>query len=88
MNEQKFHAHALATSGAIIAAASMLLLGIGANIGFYAGAAEMMRQWHMFFSFSFVGIITGMIEAVIISYIFLYAGAWVYNKMLERGGNR
>jgi hypothetical protein len=88
MNEQKFHAHTLASSGAIVAAVSMLLLGIGANIGVYEGAAEMMRQWHMFFSFSFVGIITGMIEAAIITYVFLYAFAWVYNKMLKRGGTR
>jgi len=88
MNEQQFHAHALASSGAIISAVVMLLLGIGANIGIYTGAAEMMQQWHMFFSFSFGGIIVGMIEAAIITYIFLYAFAWVYNKMLERGGNK
>lgn len=86
MNEQKFHAHALASSGALVAAASMLLLGIGANIGIYTGAAEMMQQWHMFFSPSFVGIIAGMIEAAIITYVFLYAFAWVYNNMLERKG--
>jgi hypothetical protein len=64
----------------------MLLLGIGANGGIYVGAAEQMAKWHMFFSFSFGGIIAGMIEAAIITYIFLYAFAWVYNKMLERGG--
>ncbi len=80
MNEQNFHAHALASSGAIVAAASMVLLGIGANMGIYTGAAEMMRQWHMFFSLSFFGIFTGMIEAAIITYVFLYAFAWVYNK--------
>lgn len=88
MNEQQFHAHALASSGAIVSAVVMLLLGIGANIGIYSGAAEMMRQWHMFFSFSFAGIIAGMIEAAIIAYIVLYAFARVYNKMLGRVGNR
>lgn len=85
---QPLHAHALASSGAIVAAASMLLLGIGANIGIYVGAAEQMAKWHMFFSFSFGGIIAGMIEAAIITYVFLYAFAWVYNRMLERRGVR
>ena len=85
MNQQ-FNTHALASSGAVVAAVSMLLLGIGANIGVYEGAALMMQQWHMFFSFSFVGIITGMIEATIIAYVFLYAFAWVYNKMSEQKG--
>lgn len=88
MNEAKLHAHALASAGAIISAVCMLLLGIGANIGVYVSAAEQMAKWHMFFSFSLGGIIAGMVEAAIISYIFLYAFAWVYNKMLERGGNR
>jgi hypothetical protein len=87
MNQQ-LHAHALASSGAIVAAASMLLLGIGANIGVYDGAAAMMQQWHLFFSPSFGGIIAGMIEAVIITYIFLYAFAWVYNRQLERSESK
>ena len=87
MNQQ-LHAHALASSGAIVAAVSMLLLGIGANIGIYEGAVAMMQQWHMFFSPSFGGIITGMIEAAIITYIFLYACGRMYNKMLEKMGNK
>jgi len=85
MNQQ-LNAHAVASAGAIVAAASMLLLGIGANIGIYEGAAEQMAQWHMFFSFSFGGIIAGMIEAAIITYVFFYAFARVYNRMLGKKG--
>lgn len=85
---QPLHAHALGSAGAIVAAASMLLLGIGANIGIYESAAAQMAKWHLFFSPSFGGIVGGMIEAAIITYIFLYAFAWVYSKMLERFGNR
>ena len=82
MNQQ-LQANALASAGAIVAAAGMLLLGIGATIGIYEGAAKMMQEWHLFFSFSVVGIVGGMIEAAIITYIFLYAFAWVYNRMVK-----
>lgn len=80
MNQQ-LQANALASTGAVVAAFSMLLLGIGANVGVYEGAANMMQEWHLFFSFSFVGIIGGMIEGAIISYVFLYVFALVYNRM-------
>ena len=80
---QRLQAHAFGAAGAIVAAASMLLLGIGANIGIYEGAAKMMQQWHLFFSFSFMGIIGGMIEAAIVSYVCLYVFAKVYNWSLK-----
>lgn len=70
----------LALSLAIVAAISMLLLGIAGNIGVYTGAVEMMLQWHMFFSLSIGGIIAGMIEAGVISFIAGWLIAWFYNK--------
>lgn len=81
---QTLNANALALAGAIVAAIGMLLLGIGANVGIYVGAAEQMAKWHMFFTFSFGGIVAGMIEAAIISYIFLYVLAWIYNRILSK----
>ena len=79
MNE-KLNSLALATSAAIVAALSMLILGIFGNIGVYQGAVEMMSQWHMFFSLTSFGILTGMIEAAFISFAFLYIFGWLYNK--------
>ena len=73
---------AIGYAAAIIAAAGMLLLGIGGNIGFYSGAAQQMQIWHMFFSLSIAGIITGIIEAAIMSFIAGYAFAWIYNKFV------
>ena len=67
-------------AGAIVSAASMLFLGIFGNIGIYTGTVEMMQKWHIFFSLSLGGIIAGMIEAAIISFVFLYALGWFYNK--------
>jgi hypothetical protein len=77
----KLNALALGYAAAIVAAVIMLLLGILGNLGIYTGAVDMMRQWHMFFSPSIGGIITGMIEAAIISFVFVYFFAWLYNKL-------
>lgn len=82
MNQQ-LNAHALSSAGATVSAVSMLLLGIGANVGIYEGAALQMAKWHLFFSPSFGGIITGMIEGAVITYIFLYLFARVYNRISE-----
>ena len=77
---KKLNSFAFGVSAAIVAALSMLILGIFGNMGIYTGAVEMMTQWHMFFSLSPVGIIAGMAEAAIISFAFLYIFGWVYNK--------
>lgn len=73
---------ALGYAGAVLAALSMLLLGIGGNIGIYAGAANQMMQWHMFFSLSIMGILTGMAEAAILTFVGAYLLGWTYNKFL------
>lgn len=79
---QKLSEKGLAWSLAIVSALSMLLLGIGANLGIYTGAAEAMRNWHLFFSFSAGGIIAGMIEAGVLSFIVGWLIAWIYNKFV------
>ena len=68
---EKLNSLALATSAAIVAGLSMLILGILGNLGIYQGAVEMMSQWHMFFSLTPFGIFTGIIEAALISFAFL-----------------
>ena len=82
-----FNALALGYAGAIIAAVGMLLLGILGNLGLYTGAVGMMGEWHMFFSPSLGGIIGGMIEAAIISFIALYAFALLYNMFVTKKEN-
>ncbi|UGV40763.1 hypothetical protein J7W08_12080 [Methanococcoides orientis] len=73
---------AFGLSLAVLSAIVMLLLGILGNLGIYTGAVEMMQQWHMFFSPSMGGIVAGMIEAGIISFVFGYAFAFLYNKLM------
>ena len=78
------NALALGYAGAIVSAACMLLLGVLMNLGLYTGAGMMMREWHMFFSPSFGGILGGMLEAAIISFVILYTFALVYNWFVTR----
>jgi hypothetical protein len=75
----KLNPLALGAAGAVISVVAMLLLSILGNMGYYLGAVEMMIQWHMFFNLSFIGIIAGMIEAAVISFVLLYAFALSYN---------
>jgi hypothetical protein len=79
---EKLNSVAFASSAAIVAALSMMLLGILGNLDIYMGAVEMMSQWHMFFSLTPIGIFTGIIEAALISFVFFYIFAWVYNKFV------
>ena len=78
----KLNPEAMGYSGAILSAAGMLLLWIAGKIGLYNDAVEMMQQWHMFFSLSIVGLLTGIIEAAITGFVALYSLAWVYNKFV------
>ena len=77
----KINVFSLAASAALVSALSMLVLGIFGNIGIYTGAVEMMSQWHMFFSLTPLGIIIGMAEAAVISFVFIYLFGWIYNKL-------
>lgn len=77
----KLNPLALGYAGALVAALTMLLLGVLGNLGIYLGAVEMMQQWHVFFNLSIIGIIAGIIEAAVISFVFLYLFGLVYNKL-------
>ena len=80
MDNAKSKPLALAGAAAIVAVIVMLLLGILGNIGVYTGAVEMMQQWHVFFSLSIGGIIAGMVEAGVVTFIFVYLFGLIYNK--------
>ena len=76
---QKLNALALGYAGAILSAIVMLAMGILGYFGVYTKAVEHMQDWHVFFSLSVVGIIGGMIEAAIWSFIILWLFGWLYN---------
>lgn len=76
---QKLDARALGYSLAVLSGLYMLLLGILGNLGFYLVGIEAMQQWHVFFSLSIGGIITGIIEASIWGFISGWLIAYFYN---------
>jgi hypothetical protein len=78
---EKINTLVFALSAAIVAALSMLILGVLGNIGLYEGAVEMMMKWHMFFSLTSLGIFTGMVEAAVITFVFFAIFGWLYNKL-------
>lgn len=78
---QKLSEKGLAWSLAIVAVICMVLIWIGGKAGIYAGAFDMMQNWHMFFSLSVIGLIGGVLEAGIISFIAGWLIALFYNKL-------
>lgn len=78
---KKLEAQPWAKAIAVWSAAIMLLLGVLGNLGIYTSAAEQMARWHIFFSLSLGGIIAGMIEAAVVSYILVYLFVWMFNRI-------
>ena len=80
----KLHAISLGYAGAIVSAVLMLVLGVFGNLGIFTSAVEAMKSWHIFFSLSPMGIIGGMIEAAVFSFVLLYLFSLTYNWLLRR----
>ncbi len=83
MATNKIDCLAAGYAASIISAVCMLSLGILGNYGIYMGAVESMMRWHMFFSLSLSGIIGGMIEAAVISFVTVYVYLWLYYKLAK-----
>lgn len=80
----QLNAQPLATALATWSALMMLVLWALAKMGLYTSAAQQMARWHMFFDLSFMGLIGGMIEAAVVSYIGAYSFIYVYNLFASR----
>lgn len=81
--ENKINALALGYAGAVAAGLSMLVLSILGKLGIYVNAVEAMQHWHMFYSLSFGGIIAGIIESAVVTFLFGYLIGWFYNKFVS-----
>ena len=80
MDKAKLNSVALGYDAVILSAIITLLFGILGNVGVYTAAVDMMTQWHVFFSLSIGGIIAGMVEAAVITFVFVYLFGFIYNK--------
>ncbi|MBU1132060.1 hypothetical protein KKC32_02325 [Patescibacteria group bacterium] len=61
----------------------MLLLSVANSLGIYQNAAAQMQGWHMFYEPTFLGTISGMIEAAVFTYLVLFVFAWLYNRLAK-----
>ena len=77
----KLNEMAFATAGAKLAALGMIVLSVLGKLGLYTSAVERMQDWHMFYSLSLGGIVAGIIEAVIWTFVSFYLFAWLYNYL-------
>lgn len=53
-------------------------------MGLYVSATEAMASWHMFFNLTFMGLIGGMIEEAVISFLGVYLFVLIYNLVTTR----
>jgi len=79
---EDIHPKTLGYAGAIVSGTLMMLLGILGNLGLYTKGIEAMTQWHLFFSLSVVGIVAGIVEAAVFSFVVLYGFGLIYNKLI------
>ena len=80
----KLDAHKLALASALTSALFMVLLSLGSGMGLYQSMATQMQSYHMWYAPSFGGTLTGLIEAAVITYIFVWIAVSIYNKMAEK----
>ena len=68
---------------AVLYAACMLVVAVCAKLGVYKKAAEMLQQFHIYFTLSTRGIILGMIEGGVWGFILGLAAGLLYNAFLD-----
>ncbi len=73
----------LGYAGAIVSALSMVLLWVLGNLGYYLGAVNMMSQWHEFFNLTISGLVWGIVEATVVSFVVFYLFGVIYNKLVK-----
>ena len=76
----KCNANALGIALAFVSGLAMLILGLLGAAGYAQEAVQIMQAFHIWFDVTAVGIIAGIIEAAVFSYIAGWLIAAVYNK--------
>lgn len=77
---QKLDGVAFGYSLAILSGLWMLILGILGSLGYAAGAIAWMQTYHLFFNITFIGVVTGIIEAGIYGFVIGWLLAYFYNR--------
>ncbi len=72
--------NALGMAAGLLSALCMLVLGLLAMGGYYMDAFQAMQAWHMWFDAPALGVLLGMLEAFVVSFVGGYLFGWLYNK--------
>ncbi len=78
--EAKLDPYALGYSFAVLGGLTMLVLSIVGRLGYGLDAVAVMAAFHIGYSLSIVGIIMGIIEGAIGSFVYGYLIAYFYNR--------
>ncbi|MDP2691273.1 MAG: hypothetical protein Q8O95_02615 [bacterium] len=73
--------NAFGLSLAVFGALGMLIMALLAMAGYYTEAWDLMAQFHVLADLTVLGVIGGMIEAALWSYVSGVLVAWVYNRI-------
>jgi hypothetical protein len=55
-------------------------IGISSGNGIYSGMATMLKNCHLFFNMTVLGLILGTAESLVYGFGIGYVFAWLYNK--------
>lgn len=80
MAETELNPLALGYSAAVLGGLIMLILSIVGLLGRGAEAVRIMQAYHIWYSLSVVGIVLGIIEGAIASFVGGYLIAYFYNR--------
>ncbi len=70
----------LGISLALISGICMLLLSLLGLAGYMQEAVNMMQVWHLGYQLTFIGILIGIVEAAVLSYVAGWLTALLHNK--------
>jgi len=73
---------AFGAASGIIYAVIVLIFAVCAKLGVYKKAAQMLQEFHMFFSLTTRGIILGMVEGGVMGFVLGLLFAILYNAFL------
>lgn len=77
----KLNPKAIGLSVGILSGIGMLIIGILGAFGVYTEGFEAMKAWHIWFDATAIGIIAGIVEAFVFSFVVGYLFAWLYNRL-------
>lgn len=80
MEETKLNPLALGYSAGILGGLLMLVLSILGVLGFGGEAIRVMQAYHIWYSLSLAGIILGIVEGAVGSFVGGYLIAYFYNR--------